>query len=120
MIVRRSAIVGGLFAALTISACRDGDAASDTSAAIAPVLVGPENIVVIKAQELRTGPTLSGTIRAEREATMRAEVTGSVMQTYVEPASASPPVRSCTPGRQRHSRPGAVGARQRSHGEERV
>lgn len=84
MIVRRS-VIAGLIAAVAVSACRDGDAASDTSAAIAPVLVGPENIVVIKAQELRTGPTLSGTIRSEREATVRSEITGSVMQTYVEP-----------------------------------
>jgi membrane fusion protein, multidrug efflux system len=67
------------------AACSNGDASADTTAASNAVLVGPENIVVIKAEELRTGPTLSGAIEAERVATLRAEVPAAVMQTYAEP-----------------------------------
>lgn len=77
----RSAMLLGL--ALTITACQRGDASADTTAATA-VLVGPENIVVVKAQEIRTGPTLSGAIEAERSATVRAELSAAVMQTHAE------------------------------------
>ncbi|HYC50761.1 MAG TPA: efflux RND transporter periplasmic adaptor subunit [Gemmatimonadaceae bacterium] len=68
-----------------VSACRNGDASADTTTAADPVLVGPENIVVVKAEEIRTGPTLSGAIQAEREATVRAEIPASVIETYAEP-----------------------------------
>ena len=36
-----------------------------TRRAVNPVLVGPENVVVVAAQQIRTGPTLSGAIQAE-------------------------------------------------------
>lgn len=71
--------------ALSATGCRRGDAAADTADSSPATLVGPENVVVVQAQLLRTGPTLSGTIQAEREATIRAEVNAAVMQTYAEP-----------------------------------
>lgn len=71
--------------ALAATGCRGGDAAEDTSASVSPVLVGPENIIVVKAELMRTGPTLSGAIEPERSATVRAEVPAAVMQTYAEP-----------------------------------
>lgn len=74
-----------LLATIAVTGCRDGDAASDTSGAANPVLVGTENIVVVKAEQIRTGPTLSGAIEAERSATIRAEVPAAVMQTFAEP-----------------------------------
>jgi membrane fusion protein (multidrug efflux system) len=67
-----------------VGACRNGDAAADTTATVNPVLVGPENVVVVKAEEIRTGPTLSGAIQAEREATVRAEISAAVMETFAE------------------------------------
>lgn len=84
---RRTAVLLGatLAAVASISACKRGDANTDTSAAETAILVGPENVVIVKAQELRTGPTLSGTIEAERAATVRAEVPAAVMQTFAEP-----------------------------------
>lgn len=87
MNARRVVSAHALFALLLSTAaasCRDGDAAADTSAAAAAVLVGPENVVVVAAQEIRTGPTLSGAIEPERLATVRAEVSGAVMQTFAE------------------------------------
>lgn len=74
-----------VLAAVAISACARGDAAPDTSAAAEAVVVGPENIVVVKAEQIRTGPVLSGAIEAERQATVRAEIPAAVMQTYAEP-----------------------------------
>ena len=75
----------GLLVLALAVACRNGDASDDTAAAANAVLVGPENIVVVKSEEIRTGPTLSGAIEAERVATLRAEVPGAVMQTFAEP-----------------------------------
>jgi membrane fusion protein (multidrug efflux system) len=81
----RTLIPGALVLALAVSACKGKDASADTSATNDAVLVGKENIVVVSAHEIRTGPTLSGTIEAERTATIRAEVPGAVMQTMAEP-----------------------------------
>jgi len=82
MVGPRTALL--LAAALVLNGCRGGDAAADTAEASNAVLVGPENIVVIKSEQLRSGPTISGTIQAEREATIRAEATAAVMQVYAE------------------------------------
>jgi membrane fusion protein (multidrug efflux system) len=79
----RHVISLGILALAT--ACKNGDASTDTTAAVTAVLVGPENIVVVKAEEIRTGPTLSGAIEAERVATLRAEVPAAVLQTFAEP-----------------------------------
>ena len=73
-----------------VTACKNGDASADTSAANNAVLVGPENIVVVKAEVVRTGPTLSGAIEAERAATLRAEISAAVMQTFAEPGQRVP------------------------------
>ncbi|MEK7402077.1 MAG: efflux RND transporter periplasmic adaptor subunit [Gemmatimonadota bacterium] len=78
-------IPGALVLVLATAACNGKDASADTAAAIDPVLVGQENVVVVKAQEIRTGPTLSGAIEAERVATVRAEVPGAVLETMAEP-----------------------------------
>lgn len=86
MIARRFVVPSLVFVmAYAATSCRNGDAASDTSEAASAVLVGPENVVVVKAQELHTGPTLSGAIEPERAATIRAEASAAVMQTYAEP-----------------------------------
>jgi RND family efflux transporter MFP subunit len=85
MIARRIVVSSLVFAiAYATTSCKNGDAASDTSAAANPVLVGPENVVIVKAQEIRTGPTLSGSIDAERTATVRSEVSAAVLQTFAE------------------------------------
>jgi membrane fusion protein (multidrug efflux system) len=85
--VRDLQVIGrsSLLLVALVAACRNGNASADTTAADNAVLVGPENIVVIKAEEIRTGPTLSGAIDAERVATLRAEVPAAVMQTFAEP-----------------------------------
>jgi RND family efflux transporter MFP subunit len=74
------------FAALTTlgaAACKK----TDTSAAATTpetMLVGPENVTVVLAQPIRTGPAISGSLTPEKAATIRAEMSGSVVQTYAE------------------------------------
>jgi RND family efflux transporter MFP subunit len=44
------------------------------------VQVGKENVATVATETISTGPLISGTLMAEREATVRAEVSGSVLQ----------------------------------------
>jgi RND family efflux transporter MFP subunit len=68
-----------LGAVLVLSACgRDSDAAQPKGPT--EVLVGPEAIEVVAAREVSTGPTLSGTLAAERAATVTAQLGGTVLQ----------------------------------------
>ncbi len=62
---------------------KKGDAS--TTPAVAPTqTIGPENIAVARTDTLRSGPPISGTLVAEREARIRSELSGAVIQTYVE------------------------------------
>lgn len=72
-----------ILAAGTATACKG---TNTTKAATTPsgMTVGPENITVVKAQEIRSGPALSGNLEPEVQATVRAEVGGAVLQTHAE------------------------------------
>jgi RND family efflux transporter MFP subunit len=48
------------------------------------VTVGPEGIIVAKSTEIRIGPAISGTLTPQEAATLRSEISGSIVQTYVE------------------------------------
>ena len=53
--------------------------------AIAAVqMIGPDNIAVATTDTLRSGPAISGTLIADREARIRAEISGAVLQLYVD------------------------------------
>jgi RND family efflux transporter MFP subunit len=52
------------------------------------VVVSQENLVVAERAVLSSGPAISGSLRADREATVRAEVPGAVLQTAVEEGQA--------------------------------
>ena len=52
------------------------------------IVVGPENIAVATTGSIMSGPALSGTLEPEREAVLRAQVQGSVLQTYADQGSA--------------------------------
>jgi len=68
---------------VTAASCRRGDANAEP-AANDSVVIGPENIVVVTEQEIRTGPALSGTLTPERDATVRSEISAPVIQTLIE------------------------------------
>jgi membrane fusion protein, multidrug efflux system len=77
--------VAALLAAgtLSVSACKKGDAEA-TPAKAETMLVGPENVTVVRSEQIRSGPAISGSLSPERSATIRAEMSGAVVQTYAE------------------------------------
>jgi membrane fusion protein, multidrug efflux system len=77
-----------VFLAITVaSACSKSDDVSAAEAAQAMV-VGPENVAVAKNGSIMTGPSISGTLEPEREAAIRSQVAGSVLQTYADQGQA--------------------------------
>jgi RND family efflux transporter MFP subunit len=70
-----------LLVAAAGSACRRAAPQPDAASQAPPALdVGPENVVQVAREEIRTGPRVSGELRAAHEATVRAEVGGSVLR----------------------------------------
>jgi RND family efflux transporter MFP subunit len=79
----RSATYGALLLALALGAmtgCRRDNEASAEENNTPVVDVGVENITLVEQTMLRVGPLLSGSLQAEREADVRAEVSGTVVQ----------------------------------------
>jgi membrane fusion protein (multidrug efflux system) len=84
-----AAILLSLFALTGATACSKGDNASAAETAKAEtMLVGPENITIAANGSIMTGPLISGTLEADREAVLRAQVAGSVLQTYADQGQA--------------------------------
>ena len=74
-------------AGLALMSCR-AEKSADATETLAPVVIGPENITVVAETTLVDGPPISGSLGAEREARVRAELGGSVLQVYAEPGQA--------------------------------
>ncbi len=79
----RTTAIALLVLGASATACKK-DAAPPVEAAQAPTALGAENIAVVSIDTLRSGPQLAGTLQPEREARLRAEVSGAVLQTMVE------------------------------------
>jgi RND family efflux transporter MFP subunit len=68
--------------ASAVAGCgRQGD---PPPAAEQAVTLSAENVAVVEERTLRAGPGLSGTLRARREASIRAEVAGAVLEVLAE------------------------------------
>jgi RND family efflux transporter MFP subunit len=74
-------------AGVALMACR-AQKTADATETLAPVVIGPENITVVAETTLVDGPSISGSLGAEREARVRAELGGSVLQVFAEPGQA--------------------------------
>ncbi len=76
------AVIAGL---AMLTGC-SGGGKSDARAETAPPVtrVGAENVTVVKMDRVESGPAISGSLTAEREASIRAEVAGSVVQIVAE------------------------------------
>jgi membrane fusion protein, multidrug efflux system len=86
---KSAAVLFGLSALVAVSACSKGDdAAAAERAKTEAMVVGPENITVATNGAIMTGPSISGTLEPEREAVLRAQVAGSVLQTYADQGQA--------------------------------
>lgn len=84
-----AAVLLGLFALAALNACSKGDDASAAETAkTETMVVGPENIAVVTNGSIMTGPSISGTLEPDREAVLRAQVSGSVLQTYADQGQA--------------------------------
>ena len=71
-------------ALISVAACKGGAAAEADSAATETTTIGVENIAIVTNGVLQSGPTVSGAITPEREAVVRAQVGGSVLQTNAD------------------------------------
>lgn len=70
---------------VALAGCRGGGAGdAKAESAPAPTTVGTENIVVLARTELASGPAISGNLQPAEEATVRAQIGGTVLQTYVD------------------------------------
>jgi RND family efflux transporter MFP subunit len=79
----RARALAAIVAVAAMGGCNSGSAEGSDSAT-AVTTVGTENITVVTTGTLQSGPTVSGTITPEREASVRAQVGGSVLQTLVD------------------------------------
>ena len=73
-----------LAATILVGACRKGEADAATAGDDKVVLISPQEIYVVGQQRIETGPSMSGSLDPDREATVRAEVGGAVLQTFVD------------------------------------
>ncbi|MBA2459924.1 MAG: biotin/lipoyl-binding protein, partial [Gemmatimonadales bacterium] len=73
-----------LAGALLVAGCGEAPEETAASAPEPVVTVGPENIMVAELTELRSGPVVSGSLEPRQSATVRAEVSGSVMETHAD------------------------------------
>jgi RND family efflux transporter MFP subunit len=75
---------------LTGAGCRKGakEAAAKANAAPQPIVLGPEDTAVVSKGPLQSGPSLTGTLAAQRQAAIRAQIAGSVLTVTAEPGQA--------------------------------
>lgn len=69
--------------ALATGAC-DGSDAAGAAEAPAVITVGEENVAIVRRDTLHSGPAVSGTLAPEQVATVRAELSGTVLGTHAE------------------------------------
>jgi membrane fusion protein, multidrug efflux system len=85
---RTTSTVLAIVAAVSLAGCKGGSAAEADAAAAETATVGNENIAVVTTGVLQSGPTVSGNLAPEREAMIRAQVGGSLLQTYADEGQA--------------------------------
>ena len=74
--------------AVVIAGCGRKSEAGEEGIGDSVVSLGPENIAVADSTQLESGPLISGTLEPDREADIRSEVVGTVLQVAVEPGQA--------------------------------
>ena len=77
-------LAGLLAGSVVVFACRGKESETGMAAADPAVTVGAENITVAELAQLRSGPTISGSLQPRTEARVRAEIAGPVEQTHAD------------------------------------
>lgn len=75
-------------ASALLAACGSKGAEANTPVAAPTMSVSPENIAIAERTSITSGPAISGTLVADRTASIRAEVAGSVIAVLQDPGSA--------------------------------
>ncbi|MCU0621120.1 MAG: efflux RND transporter periplasmic adaptor subunit [Gemmatimonadales bacterium] len=78
------ALGGAALLFATLAAGCGGRPAAEARETAAPVVIGPENVAVVAETTLVDGPAISGTLAADKQARVRAELGGSVLQVFAE------------------------------------
>ena len=89
---RRHGLAAGLgLMALVVSVagCGKGEPGAAAAEVAAPAIeIGRENIVTVATGDISVGPLISGELRAQREANVRAEIGGAVLSVFAEEGQA--------------------------------
>ena len=70
--------------AFAIGGCNRNEGEATTAAADQAQVITPENIAVINQDTIESGPAISGALTPDRAAVIRAEMSGSLVQTFAE------------------------------------
>jgi len=76
--------IGALLAAFAVLSQGCRKPAPATAPAGQAIELGHENVTIAQTADLKSGPTISGALTAERQATIRAEVNGTVLEVHAE------------------------------------
>jgi RND family efflux transporter MFP subunit len=74
-----------LTAALLALASGCGRGEEKAEAPPPPMQIGPADAAVVRVDIIQTGPSLSGTLTAQRQASVRAQLSAPVIETFAEP-----------------------------------
>jgi RND family efflux transporter MFP subunit len=88
---RAAALLAAAFlvlGALGLAACGESDGATAATPADTSLSVGSESVYRVEPVRLASGPLISGSLEAEKEATVAAEVGGAVLATAAEEGQA--------------------------------
>lgn len=83
---RRTSLFPALAVTALVAACGGNGAQADTPA-VTTVNVSPENVTVVTRTTITSGPAISGALVADRTASIRAEVAGSVVAVLHDPGA---------------------------------
>jgi RND family efflux transporter MFP subunit len=81
---KKLTLVAGMVSVASLAACGRTPEPEASASAPAAIEIGREDLVTVSRAEISVGPLISGELRAAREATVRAEVGGSVLQVSAE------------------------------------
>jgi membrane fusion protein (multidrug efflux system) len=87
MLASRNTTTSIVAAIMLSAACGKPTADASTTAGPAPVTVGPEAVTVIAVSTLNSGPAISGSLAAEKTASIRSEVSGAVVAVLADPGA---------------------------------
>ncbi|HEY4591360.1 MAG TPA: efflux RND transporter periplasmic adaptor subunit [Thermoanaerobaculia bacterium] len=74
---------------LLTGGCRKSSAGkAAANAAPQPIVLGPEDTAVVTRSAVRSGPALTGTLTAEQQASVRAQISASVLAVTADPGQA--------------------------------